>query len=232
MVTLDGTNFWTTGQAGAGTVKYVNSTVSQIRQWQRYSQLIGGQRRRRARHPDCQRTRSRFSRANNLVLCGQPGRQRLVCDEQDARRSGNVVFTTLLSTGGGSRRILPSVRITRRFTSPSPGCGPARAPAPAALSGGIRTAAAAQLQLYPAGPAGGNSNQRGARLDGGLQREFHLGRGVVTGAKIYATSTGAAGNSLVQVVDNGNRNLLDSRQCWPPPARTRPCAACVSVRPP
>src|ERR1035441_3407314 len=26
MVTSDGTNFWTTGQAGAGTVKYVNST--------------------------------------------------------------------------------------------------------------------------------------------------------------------------------------------------------------
>ena len=28
MVTLDGTNFWTTGQAGAGTVKFVNSTVT------------------------------------------------------------------------------------------------------------------------------------------------------------------------------------------------------------
>src|ERR1700722_791699 len=28
MVTLDGTNFWTTGAAGSGTVKYVNSTVA------------------------------------------------------------------------------------------------------------------------------------------------------------------------------------------------------------
>ena len=28
MVTLDGTNFWTTGQAGSGTVKFVNSTVA------------------------------------------------------------------------------------------------------------------------------------------------------------------------------------------------------------
>ena len=27
MVTLDGTNFWTTGQAGSGTVKFGNSTV-------------------------------------------------------------------------------------------------------------------------------------------------------------------------------------------------------------
>ena len=126
MVTLDGTNFWTTGQAGSGTVKFVNSTRRHLRQWLRRSQLLGGQRRRRAQHSDRQRTApGGFSSVSNLV-CPMRARvsttafMRLVA--RRSRPPPPLPSRRCFIRAGGCRLILPSVRITRRFTSPRPGC--------------------------------------------------------------------------------------------------------------
>ena len=180
--------------------------------------------------------RSLDSQRPNLVcpMRASGGNNGLYALAEAGSHRGNVVFTPLLYTAGASRRILPSVRITRRFTWPSPGFSPARAPAPApaASSGGIRTAAATTTAI-PCRPCRGR--HRGTNGAQGLTVDFSANStwgAVATGAKIYATSTGAAGNSLVQVVDNGDPGTTSSTpRSWPPPARNRPCAACVSVPP-
>ena len=205
MVTLDGTNFWTTGQAGSGTVS-TSTAPSPV------TPMAPAFPAHRGSAPEAGASFS-LSTACSWISAmrrvNRPERQRLVCDQSERRaRSGNVVFTTLLYTAGASRLILPSVRITRRFTWPSPGFSTAwapSAPATAASSGGIQTAAAATTTAIPCRSCRGR--HRGGHGAQGLTVDFSANStwgAVATGAKIYATSTGAATNSLVQVVDNGD----------------------------
>jgi hypothetical protein len=157
MVTLDGTNFWTTGAAGSGTVKFVNggsggvgyangsgipSSTGVSAGGGRSIQIVNGPLT----------ALSGSSSVNNLVVsdAGQTsaGNNGLwaASGTPEPQASGSITFTPLLYTGGGLPADFAFSPDNATITSPRPGCGPAQAPAPAASSGGTPTP--------PAPPAG------------------------------------------------------------------------------
>ncbi len=121
LVTLDGTNFWITGGAGAGTVKYVNSTVASYAGGAgipsstglsaaggRTIQIVSG-------------PLTGFSSVSNLVVsdAGLTNNSGLwaASGTSEPGVNGNITFTPLLYTGSTmetrlNRAILPSARIT------------------------------------------------------------------------------------------------------------------------
>jgi len=215
MVTLDGTNFWTTGQAGSGTVKYVNGGSAGVS----YANGSG--------IPGSSGVSAGGGRSIQIVngplsaLAGSSSVNNLVCtDAGEGANSGlyaasgtpeplptlNIAFTPLLYTGGG----LPAdfafspdnatiyVAEAGLWTGAGPGAG------------GIErwdtntTGTAGWLYSYtlPVLPGGTATNgAQGLTVDFSASPTWGTN---VNGAIIYATSTGAAGNSLVKVVDNGN----------------------------
>ena len=217
MVTLDGTNFWTTGAAGSGTVKFVNggsggvgyangsgipSSTGVSAGGGRSIQIVNGPLT----------ALSGSSSVNNLVVsdAGQTsaGNNGLwaASGTPEPQASGSITFTPLLYTGGG----LPAdfafspdnatiyVAEAGVWTGAGPGAG------------GIErwdtntTGTAGWLYSYtlPVLPGGTATNgAQGLTVDFSASPTWGTN---VNGAIIYATSTGAAGNSLVKVVDNGN----------------------------
>jgi hypothetical protein len=209
MVTLDGTNFWTTGQAGGGTVKFGNSTVATYANGVgvpsstgvsagggRSIQIVNGEL-------------PGFSSVSNLVVsdAGMGANSGLYAVSGTPEpASASIAFTPLLYTGGG----LPAdfafspdnatiyVAEAAEWTGTGPG------------TGGIErwdtntTGPSGWVYSYtlPALPGGTATNgAQGLTVDFSAAATWGSG---VTGAKIYATTTGAAGNSLVEIVDSGS----------------------------
>jgi len=206
MVTLDGTNFWTTGQAGAGTVKYVSlngtpyangngipSSAGVSAGGGRAIQIVNGAL-----------PVTGFSSVNNLVFsdaAGPSGAGLYAASGTQEPTAGNITFSLLLATDGigpGDFAFSPDnqtvyVADSGTFTSTSDQTG-----------GGI--------QRWDSNGSGYNYSYTLQPLptatDGaqGLTVDFSAnatwGSGV-TGARIYATTYGAASNSLVQIVDTG-----------------------------
>ena len=209
MVTLDGTNFWATGQAGSGTVKFGNSTVATYANGSgvpsstgvsagggRSIQIVNGEL-------------PGFSSVSNLVVsdAGMGANSGLYAASGTPEpASASIAFTPLLYTGGG----LPAdfafspdnatiyVAEAGEWTGTGPG------------TGGIErwdtntTGFSGWVYSYtlPALPGGTATNgAQGLTVDFSAAATWGSG---VTGAKIYATTTGAAGNSLVEIVDNGS----------------------------
>jgi hypothetical protein len=214
MVTLDGTNFWTTGQAGAGTVKFVNSTVTS------YAAGTG--------IPSSSGTGVSAGGGRIIEIVNGPGGvSNLVYSETGATNNnglyvataggtpepganGSVPFKALLYTGSGTGNpaqpgdfaFSPDtntlyVADSRPFDATL---------LPGYLSGGIQRWDANGLGGYsysytlPPLPGGLTNGARGLTVDFSANAKWGSG---TNGARIYATTYGAAGNSLVQVVDNG-----------------------------
>ena len=214
MVTLDGTNFWTTGQAGAGTVKFVNSTVAS------YANGIG--------IPSSSGKGVSAGGGRVIEIVNGPGGvSNLVYSETGATNNnglyvataggtpepganGSVPFKALLYTGSGTGNpaqpgdfaFSPDTNTlyiadSRPFDATlSPGY----------LSGGIQRWDANGLGGYSYSytlaplPGGATNGARGLTVDFSASANWGLG---TNGAKIYATTYGAAGNNLVEIVDNG-----------------------------
>jgi hypothetical protein len=215
MATLDGTNFWTTGAAGAGTVKYVNGGSAGAG----YANGSGV--------PSS--TGSGVSGPGGRtiqIVTGPPGVTNLVYSETgstinnglyaasgtpEPAGGGSVAFTAFLYTGSDSG--------TANYAQPgdfafSPDTNtlyvadsrPFDATlSPGYLSGGIQrwdangSGYSYSYTLAPL-PGGQTNGAQGLTVDFSANAAWGLG---VTGAKLYATTYGAAGNSLVEIVDTG-----------------------------
>jgi hypothetical protein len=218
MTTLDGTNFWTTGQASGtsgGTVKYVNSTPGEI--YANGSQVpsstgvspAGGQ----------------VIKIVNGTLPGTTGSSSVsnlvVSDASTTGNSGaglywatntpepvavnNVVFQLLVGTGGSTPtdfafspdNLTLYVAQAGVFTSTSDQSG-----------GGIQRYDTTDLNtpytysytLQPVTTGAATNGAQGLTVDFSASATWGPS---VNGAILYATTTGPAGNSLVQIVDNG-----------------------------
>jgi hypothetical protein len=218
MVTLDGTNFWTTGQAGSGTVKFVNRTVTNYANGSgipgsvgtgvsggggRIVQILKG-------------ALPGFSSVSNLVYSetGSTNNNGLYAASGTPEPSTNVAFTALLYTGSSSATtnyaqpgdfaFSPDnktiyVADDRPFTATN-----------SDLSGGIQRWDANSLggysYTYTLAPLTGQTNGAvGLTVDFSAHGTWGTNDSgqPITGAKLYATTYGAATNSLVQIVDNG-----------------------------
>ena len=217
MVTLDGTNFWTTGQAGSGTVKFVNSTVSSYANGVgvptsggtgvsagggRTIQIVNG-------------ALTGFSSVSNLVYSetGSTNNNGLYAATGTPDSGATVTFTALLYTGSdgtttnyaqpGDFAFSPDnqtiyVADARPSTSTS-----------SYLSGGIQRWDANNLggfsYSYTLAPLTGLTNGAvGLTVDFTAHATWGTNvSGPITGAKLYATTYGTTTNSLVQIVDNG-----------------------------
>ena len=206
MVTLDGTNFWTTGQAGSGTVKFVNSTAASYANGSGVPSSTGvsagGGRTVQIVNGTLPFTGS--SSVNNLVVsdAGLGANSGLYAASGTPDSGAAVAFTPLLYTGGG----LPAdfafspdnqtvyVAETAQWTGTGPGTGGIER----WDSNGSGYSYSYTLPALSGGTA--TNGAQGLTVDFSANATWGLN---VTGAKIYATSTGAAGNSLVEVVDNG-----------------------------
>jgi hypothetical protein len=213
MVTLDGTNFWTTGQAGAGTVKFVNSTVTNYADGIGVPSSVG---------TGVSAGGGRIIQIVNGALTGFSSTSNLVYSETGSTNNnglyaasgtpepgplGNVTFTAFLYTGSDSGNYAQPgdfafspdnqtiyVADARPFTSTS-----------SFLSGGIQRWDANNLggftYSYTLAPLTGPTNGAvGLTVDFSAHATWGLG---VTDAKLYATTYGAAGNSLISIVDTG-----------------------------
>jgi hypothetical protein len=210
MTTLDGTNFWTTGQAGAGTVKYVNgssagasylngsgipSSTGVTANGGRVVQIVNG-------------PLAGFSSVSNLVFTDALNPNfgaglYAASGTPEPAPSGSIAFTPLLNTAGlapGDFAFSPDnqtiyVADAGDFTTTSDQTG-----------GGIQRfdtnsvnggySYSYTLQPLVASPTGAQA------LVVDFSASATWGPGVL-GAKIYATSYAPAGNSLVKVVDTG-----------------------------
>src|ERR1035438_7845257 len=105
MVTLEGTNFWTTGAAGAGTVKFVNSTATTYANGTGVptSTGVSAGGARSIMVVNGPLPAAGFSSVNNLVCtdAGQGGNNGLYAASGRADSGATVAFTPLLYTGGG-----------------------------------------------------------------------------------------------------------------------------------
>lgn len=208
MVTLDGTNFWTTGSAGAGGVKYVNSTVASYATGNGVPGSTGT-----STSPSGVRTIQIVSGAlpgvsslNNLVESeagfGPNNGLYVASGTPEPLPNAIFAFAPLLYTGGGQPgdfAFSPDnqtiyVADSGMFTSTSDSAG-----------GGIQrwdSNGSGYSYSYTIQPLSGLTNGvQGLTADFSAAATWGPG---ITGAKIYATTTGAAGNSLVEIVDNGS----------------------------
>jgi hypothetical protein len=212
MVTLDGLNFWCVGSAGSGTVKFVNSTNASYADGSGIPastglSAAGGQTIQIVNGP-----LPGFSSLSNLVVSeiGQTNNNGLYAASgtPEPGYAGAIAFSPLLYTGSsGSDYAQPQdfafspdnktlyVADARAFTSDTDN-----------TSGGIQRWDAntnnSFTYNYTLPPLTGATN--GAQ---GLTVDFSAARtwgSNVFGAKIYATTYGASGNSLISIVDNGS----------------------------
>jgi hypothetical protein len=209
MYTLDGTNFWTTGGASAGTVKFVNSTVASYAGGSgvpsssgvsaaggQTIQIVNG-----ALPP------SGLSSVANLVFsdAGLGVNSGLyVSSGIPEPTAGNIAFNPLLFTGGGQPEDFAFSPDNQTIYVAE---GAAWSASAVAGTGGIERWDAnggggwSYSYTLPALPGGATNGAQGLTVDFSAGATWGLG---ITGAKIYATSTGAMENSLVAVVDNGS----------------------------
>ena len=207
-VTSDGINFWTTGQAGGGTVKFVARTNAIYAEGSgvpsstgvtanggRESQIVNGALPGLSSGPNLVVSDAGFGGAANGLYAASGTPEPLA--------NGSVAFTPLLYTGGqpGDFAFSPDnqtiyVAEAGEWTGTGPG------------TGGIERWDSDGSGYYnfsyilPALPGGTATNgAQGLTVDFSANATWGSG---VTGAKIYATTTGAAGNSLVEIVDNGS----------------------------
>lgn len=215
MVTLDGTNFWTTGQAGAGTVKFVNSTVTNYANGVGVPSSAGTGVSSGGGHviQIVNGALPGFSSISNLVYSetGSTNNNGLYAASGTPEPGpvGNVTFTALLYTGNdgttanyaqpGDFAFSPDnqtiyVADARPFTSTS-----------SYLSGGIQRWDANNLggftYNYTLAPLTGPTNGAvGLTVDFSAHATWGAG---TNGAKLYATTYGATTNSLISIVDTG-----------------------------
>jgi hypothetical protein len=215
MVTLDGTNFWTTGQAGAGTVKFVNSTVTNYANGVGLPSSAGTGVSSGGGHviQIVNGALTGFSSISNLVYSetGSTNNNGLYAASGTPEPGpvGNVTFTALLYTGSdstttnyaqpGDFAFSPDnqtvyVADARPFTSTS-----------SSLSGGIQRWDANNLggfsYSYTLAPLTEPTNGAvGLTVDFSAHATWGTG---TNGAKLYATTYGATGNSLISIVDTG-----------------------------
>ena len=213
MYTLDGTNFWTTGSASAGTIKFANSTVTNYAGGSGVPSSTGTSGSAFV-SPAGGRTIQVVNGA--LAVGGFSSASNLVYSETAATNlnglyaavgapeptSGNITFKALLYTGSsaqpGDFAFSPDNRTiyiadSRPFTTTLN-----------SSSGGIQ-----RWDSIPGGYGFSYNIQPMAGLTNGAQGltvDFSAattwGSGV-TGAKLYVTDYGATTNSLVQIIDNG-----------------------------
>ena len=207
MITLDGTNFWTTGAASAGTVKYLNSTVASYATGNGVPSSLGVSAGggRAIQIVNGALPVSGFSIVNNLVCAdaaGPNGSGLYAASGIPEPTAGSITFSLLLATSGsgpGDFAFSPDnqtvyVADSGSFTSTSDQAG-----------GGIQRWDSNgggynySYTLQPLPPA--TDGAQGLTVDFSANATWGSG---VTGAKIYATTYGAAGNSLVEIVDNGS----------------------------
>ncbi len=208
-VTLEGTNFWTTGQANAGTVKSVNGGSAGAG----YANgngvpsssgvSAGGGRIVRIINGSLPFTGS--SSVNNLVVsdAGQTdsANNGLWAAGGTPDTGSPIAFTPLLYTGGGLPADFAFSPDNQTLYVAEAGVWTGTGPG----TGGIERwdsngSGYSYSYTLPVLPGSATNGAQGLTVNwNGIAT---WGSGVV-GATIYATSTGAAGNSLVQVVDNG-----------------------------
>lgn len=216
--TSDGVNFWTSGQAGGGTIKYMNTTVASYQNGSgipsstgdtanggRVVQIINGPL-----------PTAGFSSVSNLVYSETASNTDnglyVATGNIEPSPGGNVNFVPLLYTGGGQPAdfaFSPDnstiyIAEATAYTGGGPGAGGIERWDTNGLGGWSYS------YTLPALP--GQISNPGAMTNGvqGLTVDFSASTGWgpgVTGARIFATTTGASTNSLVEVVDNGNPAL-------------------------
>jgi hypothetical protein len=212
MVTLDGTNFWTTGQAGAGTVKFVNSTVTNYANGVGVPSSAGTGVSSGGGHviQIVNGALPGFSSISNLVYSetGSTNNNGLYAASGTPEPGpvGNVTFSPLLYTGSdsvnysqpGDFAFSPDnqtiyIADARPFTSTS-----------SFLSGGIQRWDANNLggftYNYTLAPPGPTNGVVGLTVDFSAHATWGAG---TNGAKLYATTYGATTNSLISIVDTG-----------------------------
>lgn len=198
-VTLDGTNFWTTGQAGSAGVKYINTTVGSIATGSgipvisssdagpRVVQIVNG----------------------NLVFSdpangGGPGLY-ICAGTPEPQPSGNAGANQLINEGGTPMDFAFSPDLNTVYI------------ADAAAFGGSGAQAGGIQRWDTNAVNGGYSFSYSLPVDptetlgaSGLAVDFSAsatwGPGAI-GAKLFATTFGAASNSLVFLVDEGSSSL-------------------------
>jgi hypothetical protein len=211
MVTLDGTNFWITGQSGAGTVKYANSTDAS---YAGGNGLPGSSGDSAAGGRTIQIVNGPlygFSSVSNLVFTDAAGPSGIglyaASGTPEPGIGGSVGFTPLLVTGGsqpGDFAFSPDnqtiyVADSGLFTTSSDSSG-----------GGIQRwdtnsdsggwTYSYTLPVLP-GAAATNGAQ-GLTVDFTTSGNPSWGSGV-HGAVLYATTAEPSGNRLIKIVDNG-----------------------------
>jgi hypothetical protein len=212
MVTLDGTNFWTTGQANAGTVKFVSSSTGSTyangagvpsssgvsATGGRSVQIVNGALPGFSSGPNLVVTDAGQTSAGNNGLWAASG-------AQEPAASGSIIFSPLLYTGGGQPEDFAfspdNQTIYVAESAVWTGTGPGTGGIERWDSNGSGYSYSYTLPALPGGTA--TNGAQGLTVDFSATNVWGA---PATGAKIYATSTGPAGNSLVQVVDNGNPN--------------------------
>jgi hypothetical protein len=202
MVTLDGTNFWTTGQAGAGTVKYVNSTVATYLNGQGIPSSTGVSAGGGRTIQVVNGPLYGFSSVNNLVVSDAGlGGLYAASGTPQPLASGSVTLTPLLYTGGLPADFAFSPDNQTIYVAESAewtGTGPGTGGIERWDSNGSGYNYSYTLPALPGGVA--TNGAQGLTVDFSASATWGAG---VAGAKIYATTYGAAGNSLVEIVDTG-----------------------------
>lgn len=209
MYTLEGTNFWTTGGAGSGTVKFVNSTVASYAGGSGVPSssgvsAAGGQV---VQIVNGTLPPNGLSSIANLVVSDSGlgvNSGLYVAAGVPEPGAGNITFNPLLFTGGGQPEDFAFSPDNQTVYVAE---GAAWSASGGAGTGGIErwdgNGAGGWSYSYtlPALPGGATNGAQGLTVDFSASATWGVG---VTGAKIYATSTGAMENSLVAVVDNGS----------------------------
>ena len=209
MVTSDGTNFWTVGQAGSGTVKFGSSSTGST--YASGSGVpsssgvsgAGGRNIQIVNGP-----LPGFSSGPNLVVsdAGQSGNVNnglwAASGLQEPAANGNIMFTALLYTGAGQPGDFAfspdNQTIYVAESAVWTGTGPGTGGIERWDSNGSGYSYSYTLPALPGGTA--TNGAQGLTVDFSSAGTWGVG---ITGAKIYATSTGTSGNSLVEIVDNG-----------------------------
>lgn len=219
MATLDGTNFWTTGAAGSGTVKFVNSTVATYANGtgvpsstgtapNSFVSPAGGHVIQIINGP---LAATGFSAVSNLVY-SETGSTNLnglyaAVGTPEPAQNGNVTFKALLYTGSSGGNNADPVDFAFSPDNRTIYIADARAfsVTNSSLSGGIQcwvsNTVGGYSYWYTIQPLTGLTN--GAQnLTVDFSANTNWGTNVF-GAKLYVTTFGASGNSLVKIIDNG-----------------------------
>jgi hypothetical protein len=213
MTTLDGTNFWTAGQAGSGTIKFVAASSAGAGYANGSgipgSTGVSGAGARTVQIINGALPAAGFSSVN--IVCTDAGQTSAVNNGLWAAvgtpepSSGNITFSPLLYTGGGQPADFAfspdnnTIYVAEAgvWTGTGPGTGGIERWDTNGLGGWSYS------YTLPALPGGSTAGAQGLAVN---WNGIGAWNNSVFGATIYATSTGATTNSLVYVVDNGTNS--------------------------